>query len=103
MTDETFVLDRDENPHPRLREHALMLRRAARATDDPIVGAAWLGYLDCMCDATGWNAETAHAWLDSHDDFDADAIGHKDAATPPAVAQCVAMPRRLGGPKDRPK
>jgi hypothetical protein len=65
-----FVLDLAENPHPRLLEHALHLRRAARATNDPIVGAMWLGYTDCACDATGWNAETFNAWLDSHDDPD---------------------------------
>lgn len=99
---EPFVLDRDENPHPRLREHALALRRAARATDDPIVGALWLGYTDCACDATGWNAETWNAWLDQYDDFDLALVAHKEAATPPAVAQHVGMPRRLGGPKDRP-
>lgn len=81
-----FVLDADENPHPRMREHALQLRRSAKASDDPILGAMWLGYLDCMCDATGWNAETAHAWLDSHDDFDPAAIGRAGTS--------VAAPRR---------
>ena len=85
---------RDKRPHPRMREHALMLRRAARATDDPLVGALWLGYTDCACDWTGWNAEMWNAWLDSHDDFDPEAIGHKDATTPPAVAQRVELRRR---------
>lgn len=68
MTD-PFVLDRTENPHPRMREHALMLRRSARVSGDSIVGATWLGYLDAMCDATGESAADINAWLDRYDDL----------------------------------
>lgn len=68
MVTDQFVLDRVENPHPRMREHALQLRRAARAANDPVLGAMWLGYLEAMCDATGETSDAMNAWLDQHDD-----------------------------------
>lgn len=83
-----FILDRDENPHPRMREVALHLRRTARTSDDVIVKASWLAYRDCMMDATGWDTATVEAWLDSHDD--------PDLATKIVTehSESVPMPRR---------
>lgn len=50
--DETFVLERVENPHPRMLRGALVRR------------AEWRGYLAAMCDATGETPEAIEAWLD---------------------------------------
>jgi malonyl CoA-acyl carrier protein transacylase len=67
MADEPFVLDRVENPHPRMLAAALELRRRAHLVG--MAGAAadrWRGYLDAMCDATGETPEAIEAWLDRH-------------------------------------
>lgn len=65
--DEPFVLDLAENPHPDLLEYAIQLRRAARASDDPILKAFFLGGVEWACRATGWKSETLNAWLDAHE------------------------------------
>lgn len=62
-----FVLDRTENPHPRMRDHALQLRRTARVSGDHVIAAQWLGYLEAMCDATGESSEAINGWLDRFD------------------------------------
>jgi hypothetical protein len=66
-----FALDRVTNPHPVMLRHALQLRRAARVSHDPILGATWLGYRDAMCDATGERPEDIEAWMDRNDDTSA--------------------------------
>ena len=62
---ETFVLDRTENPHPRMLAAAVKAKAATLA--DPSSSAAfayWQGYRDAMCDATGETPEAIEAWMD---------------------------------------
>lgn len=50
----TFVLDRDDNPHPRMLEAAIRYRRLAYlAPKEPMITRFWDGYLAAMEDATG--------------------------------------------------
>lgn len=77
MTGEPFVLDRAENPHPRMRAEALRLHSVwsdaiARAHfsgsfPDQLAmieaAAKWDGYLACMCDATGEEPDAIRRWL----------------------------------------
>ena len=63
MSADEFVLDRTENPHPR------MLAGALRARDEAIRGGRtahffWRGYLAAMADATGEAAEDIERWMD---------------------------------------
>lgn len=74
---EPFVLDAEDNPHPRMKEKALALRAVARLCPLPptvptheLMRAWWLGYLDCMSDATGLPAVAIEAWLNSHEQPD---------------------------------
>lgn len=68
-----FVLDRTENPHPRMLAGALACRdlyRQAQAGDPLDTGrlmvtlARWRGYLAAMSDATGETPEAIEAWMD---------------------------------------
>lgn len=53
MTDSApFVLDRVENPHPKMLAAAIARREA------------WRSYLAAMCDATGETPEAIEAWMD---------------------------------------
>lgn len=69
--DEPFVLDRVENPHPRMLAGALRARRVARELGHDPNGlgfvAFWDGYLSAMEDATGCPAQELVAWLDRHE------------------------------------
>lgn len=67
MSDEPFVLDRAENPHPRMLAEALELRAEARWKGVGHVVARWDGYLAAMCAATGCTAADIEAWMDRHD------------------------------------
>lgn len=67
---EEFVLDRTENPHPRMLTEAWGLRSACEGLID-VPGAAaaevrgkWLGFLQCMCAATGESSEAITAWME---------------------------------------
>lgn len=93
--DGLFPLDRVENPHEVLVRRAVMFRRAARASTDPVIKGFWLGYLDAMCSAGTWTSEAMNAYIDRHDTVDTAAIVDARNATP------VGISRRLGGPKDR--
>lgn len=64
MTD--FVLDKTENPHPKLLEGAIQARRTARAIGGAEGVYYWAGVLDAMCWATGETHEAMNAWIDSH-------------------------------------
>ena len=73
MGDDVFVLDREENPHPRMLTEALAARQRAfasqgvageRPIDEP--QSFWRGYLSAMCAATGCDEVEMIAWLDSH-------------------------------------
>jgi hypothetical protein len=57
VSEEPFVLERTENPHP------VMLRGAWEARRDGPV-AFWLGYLAAMCDATGESETEIIAWME---------------------------------------
>lgn len=65
-----FVLDRVENPHPRMLAGAIERRAAARATRGwpsshaESVRAEWRGYLAAMSDATGEAPDDIEAWMD---------------------------------------
>jgi hypothetical protein len=62
--DEAFVLDRTENPHPRMLTEAHEVRDLARRN---VVGPArfeWIGYLRCMCAATGETPDDIERWMD---------------------------------------
>lgn len=87
-----FVLDEVDNPHPRMLERALNLRRIARsAPSEPLVFLPWQGYLDCMCDATGETPEAINAWLDSHDPLPNPLVTHREptATSTPAPVELV--------------
>lgn len=92
---EPFILDRVENPHPVMRDRALNLRRIAALGGGSVeTFMQWQGYLWCMSDATGLDAEEINAWLDKYDDVDTDALSHKEATPPPALSQRVEIKRR---------
>jgi len=61
----TFVLDKAENPHPRMLGEALLAR--ASAFDSPRSMAYWLGYRAAMCGATGCEPAELDRWLDHHE------------------------------------
>lgn len=77
MTDATpFTLDRAENPHPKMRARARMLRQQARdgdpaSTEFTAAFMLWRGYLLAMCDATGAGEAAMLIWLDTPQDGDA--------------------------------
>jgi hypothetical protein len=79
---EPFVLDRVENPHPRMLAGALEARAAALATRGwPGEGSAhtrgvWLGYLRAMADATGCDPDELEAWMDRHDTTPGPVVDH---------------------------
>lgn len=62
--DDTFVLDRTENPHPRMLKGALSARAAAQASGE---WDYWRGYLTAMCDATGECPQAIEEWMDRAD------------------------------------
>lgn len=62
---DVFVLDRDENPHPRMLGEALLAR--ASAFDSPEAMAYWLGYRAAMIGATGVAPDEMDRWLDAHE------------------------------------
>lgn len=71
-----FVLDRAENPHPKLLEYALLARANARAATElhgPLRDhevdwrTAFRFYMKAMADATGCPEEELEAWLDHHE------------------------------------
>lgn len=66
MGSEPFVLDRAENPHPRMLREALYYRSIQH--DSTSAAALWYGYLIAMCGATGCTPAELNAWLDSHPD-----------------------------------
>lgn len=63
MTDD-FMLDRAENPHPRLLAGALRARDAATREGSGGATIYWHGYLDAMADATGESTDALNAWMD---------------------------------------
>lgn len=88
--DEVFVLDRVKNVHEKMTQRAVYFRRVARAAPAEF-GEFYQGYMACMCDATGLTSLDIDGYLDRNDDLDTDAIGHKEARTPPSVAQRVEI------------
>lgn len=64
-TEEPFVLDRAENPHPRMLGEALLAR--ACQYDSPQAAAFWHGYMGAMAAATGLDRSEIEAWMDRHD------------------------------------
>jgi hypothetical protein len=65
MGETPFVLNRAENPHPRMLRAALRYRASANApgAQAPAI-YRWWGYLDAMVDATGCEAAELEAWMD---------------------------------------
>ena len=61
-----FVLDKTENPHPKMLAGAIHARRTARALGGDRTLHYWAGYLQAMCDATGETPEALNAWIDRH-------------------------------------
>ena len=59
-----FVLDRVENPHPRMLNEALALRADARRNTVGPPVFRWDGYLQAMCAATGETPADIEAWMD---------------------------------------
>lgn len=57
-----FVLERVENPHPKMVTRALAFRACAGRGQRE--WWRWEGYLQAMCDATGESREAMLAWLD---------------------------------------
>lgn len=67
MTDEPFVLERTENPHPKMLAGALKARDDAASVEfDEHAPATsyWRGYLTAMADATGCEPDELEAWMD---------------------------------------
>lgn len=62
----TFILDRADNPHPRMLAEAIEARRKARAIGGKEATYYWVGFMDAMCAATGLRAEELNRWIDSH-------------------------------------
>lgn len=60
--EKAFVLERTENPHPRMLREALELR--SRVTFSAIDAGLWRGFLAAMCAATGESPEAIEAWMD---------------------------------------
>lgn len=56
MKPEEFVLDRVENPHPRMLAGAILARDKG--------GDFWWGYMCAMADATGESPEALLAWME---------------------------------------
>jgi uncharacterized PurR-regulated membrane protein YhhQ (DUF165 family) len=68
QSDELFVLDDVASPHPKMLAKALDKRRLARITDtNHAASAAFLNYMEAMCDATGCTFEEMSKWLDRHE------------------------------------
>lgn len=70
MSDD-FVLDKADNPHPRMlagarraRSRASDLAHAGSDTDAAHVAGFWDGYLAAMADATGCDPADLEAWMD---------------------------------------
>ena len=63
-----FVLDKADNPHPKMLAAAIEARRRARALGGSETAYYWAGYLDAMCNATGETVEALNAWIDKHTD-----------------------------------
>jgi hypothetical protein len=59
-----FVLDRVENPHPRMLAGALAARAESHLSAER--SAYWGGYLAAMADATGCEPRDLVAWMDRH-------------------------------------
>jgi hypothetical protein len=93
VIDPPFVLDRTENPHPK------MLAGAVRARHEAITGGRtahfyWRGYLAAMADATGETTEDIQRWMDRNAPPTPDPI-------PVAGRTPVSNPRRAGAvPRD---
>ena len=64
VTEPAFVLDRAENPHPRMLAGALRAREAAAREGSGSAVIYWHGYLDAMADATGETTDAIEAWMD---------------------------------------
>jgi hypothetical protein len=64
-----FVLDRDENPHPRLLALALAARRRSCVLGSGNLAAQsyYLGILHACVEATGCEESEIVGWLDAHD------------------------------------
>lgn len=60
-----FVLDRTENPHPRMLGEALLARSIKFDSSEAL--AYWHGYLAAMCGATGCPPDEIEAWMDHHE------------------------------------
>lgn len=63
---DVFVLDRTDNPHPRMLEEAIEARRRARAIGGEEGIYYWAGFMACMAAATGETPEALNAWIDRH-------------------------------------
>jgi hypothetical protein len=63
---ETFVLDRVDNPHPKMLDAAIEARRRARALGGTRDTFYWVGYLQAMADATGCSPMDLNRWIDRH-------------------------------------
>ena len=92
MTPDEFVLDRTENPHPKMLAGALDARNRA-ITGGRTAHFYWRGYLAAMADATGETAEDIERWMD------------RNAPTPPESLRVggrtpVAVPVRRSRPDD---
>lgn len=61
-----FVLDRVENPHPRMLAEGWQLRRRATGGGTIVAVARWEGYLQAMCAATGCDEADILGWMDRH-------------------------------------
>lgn len=63
-----FVLDRAENPHPRLLALAVKARRSARRfPNDMAHQSYYLGVLHACVEATGCADHEVVGWLDHHE------------------------------------
>lgn len=63
---DVFVLDRVENPHPRMLAEGIEARRRARAIGGKEATYYWAGFIACMAAATGETPEALNAWIDRH-------------------------------------
>lgn len=90
-----FVLDRDDNPHPRLLELALAARRRARLAAGNFAAASYyLGALHACCAATGCDESEIVGWLDAHDRTDLSALAALAGERVGLVAVDVAVRSR---------
>lgn len=61
-----FVLERTENPHPRMLAEAIEARRRARAVGGKEAVYYWTGFMAAMAAATGETPAALNAWIDRH-------------------------------------